>query len=50
MFEGMEACKNRLAVPQVDEIKKAIMEETHKSRYAIHPGANKMYQNLKKQF
>ena len=46
--DGSLYFKNRLAVPQVDEIKKAIMEETHKSRYAIHPGATKIYQNLKK--
>jgi hypothetical protein len=27
-----------------------IMDETHCSRYSIHPGTNKMYQDLKKNF
>jgi hypothetical protein len=27
-----------------------IMDEAHYSRYSIHPGTNKMYQDLKKNF
>jgi hypothetical protein len=27
-----------------------IMDEAHCSRYSIHPGTNKMYQDLKKNF
>ncbi|XP_070008038.1 uncharacterized protein [Nicotiana sylvestris] len=38
---------DRLCVPDVDGIRKAIMEEAHSSRYSIHPGATKMYLDLK---
>ncbi|XP_024021742.1 uncharacterized protein LOC112091712 [Morus notabilis] len=42
--------QNHLIVPQVDEIKKTILHEAHKSRFAIHPGSTKMYQDLKRQY
>jgi hypothetical protein len=42
--------KNRLVVPKDFEIHRKIMDEVHCSRYSIHPGTNKMYQDLKKQF
>jgi hypothetical protein len=29
------------------ELRRKIMNEAHCSRYSIHPGANKMYQDLK---
>jgi hypothetical protein len=29
-------------------IRELIMHESHKSRYSIHPGSDKMYQDLKK--
>ena len=48
--DGTLYFKNRLAVPQVDEIKKMILHEAHKSRFAIHPGSTKMYQDLKRQY
>ncbi|XP_075085153.1 uncharacterized protein LOC142168372 [Nicotiana tabacum] len=38
---------DRLCVPDVDGLRKAIMEEAHSSRYYIHPGATKMYLDLK---
>nr|XP_033517441.1 uncharacterized protein LOC117281697 [Nicotiana tomentosiformis] len=38
---------DRLCVPDVDGLRKAIMEEAHSSRYSIHPGATKMYLDLK---
>nr|XP_009769937.1 PREDICTED: uncharacterized protein LOC104220696 [Nicotiana sylvestris] len=34
---------DRLYVPDADGLRKAIMEETHNSRYSIHPGATKIY-------
>ena len=37
----------RLCVPDVDELRKEIMEEAHFSAYSIHPGSTKMYHNLK---
>jgi hypothetical protein len=32
------------------ELRRKIMDEAHCSRYSIHPGTNKMYQDLKKNF
>ena len=37
----------RLCVPNVDELRKEIMEEAHFSAYSIHPGSTKMYHDLK---
>ena len=33
----------RLYVPDVDELRKEIMEEAHFFTYSIHPGSTKMY-------
>jgi hypothetical protein len=41
---------DRLVVPKNFELHCKIMDEAHCSRYSIHPGANKMYQDLKKNF
>jgi hypothetical protein len=37
-------------VPKDFELHRKIMDEAHCSRYSIHPGTNKMYQDLKKKF
>ena len=37
----------RLCVPDVDELRKEIMEEAHFSTYSIHPGSTKIYHDLK---
>ena len=34
----------------VVEERKKVLEETHKSKFFIHLGSNKMYQDLKKNF
>ena len=34
----------------MDEIKKAILHEAHRSKFAIHLGSTKMYQDLKRQY
>ena len=41
---------DRVCVPDVAEIKKSILEEGHRSGMSIHPGATKMYHDLKKLF
>ncbi|XP_020987629.1 uncharacterized protein LOC110275739 [Arachis duranensis] len=43
-------CGNRLCVPNNNDLKKAIIEEVHNSKYTIHPSTNKMYQDLKQLF
>jgi hypothetical protein len=40
----------RLVVPFDPEIKKVILDEAHKSKFSIHPGSTKMYQDLKQNF
>jgi len=45
--DGVLKLNDRLCVPDVDGLRKAIMEEAHSSRYSIHPGATKMYLDLK---
>jgi hypothetical protein len=48
--DGVIWLKDRLVVPKNFELHRKIMHEAHCSRYSIHPGTNKMYQDLKKSF
>jgi hypothetical protein len=48
--DGVLWFKDRLVVPKDFELRHKIMDEAHCSRYSIHPGTNKMYQDLKKNF
>ena len=38
---------NRLCVPDVDELRQRILQEAHNAPYSVHPGVNKMYQDVK---
>ncbi|WVZ85071.1 hypothetical protein U9M48_032029 [Paspalum notatum var. saurae] len=40
----------RLVVPKDFELRKLIIDESHNSQFAIHPGSNKMYHHLKQRF
>ena len=42
--------ENRIYVPNADELRRVIMDEAHNSAYSIHPGATKMYQDLKQKY
>ena len=42
--------KNRIVVPKDFELRKQILDGAHTSRLSIHPGSNKMYQDLKQRF
>jgi hypothetical protein len=42
--------KNRLVVPKVPELRQLILVKAHNTRFSIHPGSNKMYQDLKQRF
>ena len=42
--------KDRVCVPDDDELRKAMLEEAHSGSFAIHPGSTKMYQDLKMSF
>ncbi|GJS47429.1 reverse transcriptase domain-containing protein [Tanacetum coccineum] len=42
-------CLNKQSwIPCFDELRALIMHESHKSKYSIHPGSDKMYRDLKK--
>jgi hypothetical protein len=48
--DGVLWFKDRLMVLKDFELRRKIMDKTHCSQYYIHPGTNKMYQDLKKNF
>jgi hypothetical protein len=48
--DGVLWFKDCLVVPKDFELHRKIMDEDHCSRYSIHPGTNKMNQDLKKNF
>jgi hypothetical protein len=48
--EGTLWFKERLVVPWREALKKKILDESHTSRYSIHPGSTKMYHDLRQQF
>ncbi|KAI3754401.1 hypothetical protein L1987_54184 [Smallanthus sonchifolius] len=41
---------NRIWVPDRYDLRTFLMNEAHKTRYSIHPGADKMYQDLCQQY
>jgi CxxC motif-containing protein (DUF1111 family) len=46
--DGTLYFRDRLCVPSTRDLRKQILDEARKSRYAIHPREVKMYQDLKK--
>jgi hypothetical protein len=47
---GVVWFKDRLCVPDIKSIWELILKEAHETTYSIHPGSEKMYQDLKKRF
>ncbi|KAL0551526.1 hypothetical protein IC582_010615 [Cucumis melo] len=48
--DGAIVKQGRLCVPNISELKNAILEEAHSSAYAMHPGSTKMHRTLKKTY
>jgi hypothetical protein len=48
--EGVVWFKDRLCVPNITSIRELILKEAHETTYSIHPGSEKMYQDLKRRF
>ncbi|GJV32207.1 putative reverse transcriptase domain-containing protein [Tanacetum coccineum] len=46
--DGTLCLRNRSWIPYFGNLRTLIMHESHKSKYSIHPGSDKMYQDLKK--
>ncbi|GKF13764.1 putative reverse transcriptase domain-containing protein, partial [Tanacetum coccineum] len=47
-LDGTRCIKNQCWLPLFGNLRDLIMHESYKSKYSIHPGSNKMYQDLKK--
>ena len=45
--DGLIRFKGRICVPNDDALKRQILDEAHSSKYTMHPGSTKMYQNLR---
>ncbi|WVZ76016.1 hypothetical protein U9M48_024021 [Paspalum notatum var. saurae] len=48
--QGILWFKGRLVVPKDMHLRKKILDEAHTSMFTMHPGSNKMYQDLKQKF
>jgi hypothetical protein len=48
--QGIVWFNDHIVVPKNDEIRQQIVDEAHLSRYSIHPGSTKMYQDLKQHY
>ncbi|GJY80494.1 putative reverse transcriptase domain-containing protein [Tanacetum coccineum] len=46
--DGTRCIKNQSWLPLFGNLRDLIMHKSHKSKYSIHPGFDKMYQDLKK--
>ncbi|GJV70316.1 putative reverse transcriptase domain-containing protein [Tanacetum coccineum] len=47
-FDGAKCLKGRVWLPLFGGLSGLIMLESHKSKYSIHPGSDKMYHDLRK--
>ena len=45
--DGFVYYRDRVCVPNDDELKKSILEEAHRGSFVMHPSSTKMYQDLK---
>ncbi|KAI3679919.1 hypothetical protein L2E82_50899 [Cichorium intybus] len=43
-------CHERIWVPKQGGVRQTLLEEAHKSRFSIHPGATKMYRDLREYY
>ena len=42
--------RGRLCVPDHDQVREEVLGECHRSKFSIHPGSNKMYRDMKRQY
>ena len=45
--DGFVYYRDRVCLPNDDELKKSILEKAHSGSFAMHPGSTKKYQDLK---
>ncbi|GJU53721.1 reverse transcriptase domain-containing protein [Tanacetum coccineum] len=46
-LDGTKCFKNRTWFPYFGKLRNLVMHDSHKSKYSIHPGSNKMYHDMK---
>ena len=49
-IDGSLRYRGRVVVPQSTDLREEIHREFHCSRFSVHPGGTKMYQNLRRQY
>ncbi|KAL5746198.1 hypothetical protein ACOSP7_027344 [Xanthoceras sorbifolium] len=49
-IDGIVCFRDRICIPEDEELRKMILTEAHSSSYAMHPGSTKMYRDLKMQY
>ena len=48
--DGSLRYSGRVVIPQLIDLREEILKEFHCSRFAVHPGGTKMYQDLRRQY
>ena len=48
--DGSLRYRGRVVVPQLTDLREDILREFHCSRFSVHPGGTKMYQDLRRQY
>ena len=49
-IDGSLRYRGRVVVPYMTDLKEEILREFHCSRFSVHPGGTKMYQDLRRQY
>ena len=48
--DGILRYRDRLCVPNIEDLKQQILAEVHTTPYSIHPGGTKMYKDIQERF
>ncbi|KAL5824755.1 hypothetical protein ACOSQ3_020818 [Xanthoceras sorbifolium] len=48
--DGVVCFRDRICIPDDEELRKIILTEAHSSPYSMHPGSTKMYRDLRTQY
>ena len=48
--DGVLTMKDRVCVPDVEDLRKLIIEKTHCSAYIMHPGSTKVYRTIRENY
>ena len=49
-IDGSLRYRGRVVVPQLNDLREEILREFHCSRFAVHQGGTKTYQDLRRQY